>query len=399
MADFTDHLFEELAPLELGRWDDAANLVDRLLLDEEAWLLLDPPDDVLSGIDQQPPLLTVAPPGGSVLGADDPVVIEATDDRVLAIVTVYAGDRVIYDGTAFSPDYATSSRVFLTNGVRLIVRRVNGWQQTVSVEAAVIDSGGNLRRVLTEFEGPTPIPPVVETGGGGLSNLASARGVGPLRAPADFREHMLNLAPPWLAGVYGQRLMGAMGLIFDAMAEGSLRGMLMRHLLSPLYPKDALPLHGAERRLLRYPGESEQGYRARVHDAWRIWRLAGTYQGVEEQLGALGFKDIQFLPAKAGTTLDDNLAHWSRVWIVASHPLVKTVGTLGQKRMLGDGGTIGSTASRELVQATRAAVRQFKTGHFKVENIVLVLSGDIEAARFVSQDPYRRPANLRYWGG
>jgi phage gp46-like protein len=161
MADFVDTVFAPADELWLPRMDVASNLTSAIF-EDDPWLSLRP-DDALSGIDQQPPLLTIIPPSGSALAPGETITIEATDDRVLAIVTVYAGDRVIYDGARFSTDYLSSVRTILTDGVRLQVRRTGGWKGTVTIDAAVIDSGGTLRRVVTVYNPPSTLQPGINS--------------------------------------------------------------------------------------------------------------------------------------------------------------------------------------------------------------------------------------------
>jgi len=156
MADFTDAIFDDVS--------------DALLL----W-----PDDAMSGADLQPPLLSILPASGAPLLAADAITIEATDDRVIAIVTIYSGDRVVYDGDHFTADYAgSSSRAYLTNGVRLGVRRTGGWVAgPLIIDSVVIDTGGNVQRITAQFEVPaTPIelPPPIEPPPPGTGTLPAS---------------------------------------------------------------------------------------------------------------------------------------------------------------------------------------------------------------------------------
>ena len=142
-----------------------ADYTDLALVDSDAVEMLRP-DDVLSAGDQTPPLLTITPANGAKLAPDDAITIEATDDRVIAIVTIYSGDRVIYDGTNFTADYAVASvRTITSSGVILSVRRTSGWWAgAIPIDAVVIDSGGNLQRVVASFDASPPTiepPPVV----------------------------------------------------------------------------------------------------------------------------------------------------------------------------------------------------------------------------------------------
>ena len=169
MADFVDTVFASADELWLPRADVASNLTSAIF-DNDPWISLRP-DDPLSGVDQQPPLLTITPPSGATLAPTDAITIEATDDRVIAIVTIYSGDRVIYDGEHFTTDYdAASAKTLTTNGVILSVQHTYGWWTgSVPIQAVVIDSGGNLQRVVALFNVsatdvvPTPPSDIVPT--------------------------------------------------------------------------------------------------------------------------------------------------------------------------------------------------------------------------------------------
>lgn len=56
--------------------------------------------------------------------------------------------------------------------------------------------------------------------------------------------------------------------------------------------EDVLPLVGKGRGLARYPGETADSYRARIHGAWDTWDYAGAAGSMINQIQAAGFGRI-----------------------------------------------------------------------------------------------------------
>jgi hypothetical protein len=199
-----------------------------------------------------------------------------------------------------------------------------------------------------DFYIPTP-PPPAQTDVGPHPGGAGTKPT----APRDFRELAAGLAPVSLSGYLGQRLVGALGLMFDALAEGAQRATLVRSMLSPHFSSSALPLIGSERSLVRYSVETNRTYQRRLLDAC-----------VLEQLAALGVTSVQILtPATEDPThLDD----WSRRWLVVRLAGLTRAPLLGSGRTLGNGDTLGSNARPSDVVAVQRVVRQFKSAHVRV---------------------------------
>lgn len=106
-----------------------------------------------------------------------------------------------------------------------------------------------------------------------------------------FRKTAIRIAPPWLSGVgtpedplWGGRLMYALGIQFDALAEYTRMGVIQR--FPSVCQSEALPFIGSDRGLRRGGAEPESGYRERLRNAIPSWKKAGSAQAILEQLAA-----------------------------------------------------------------------------------------------------------------
>jgi hypothetical protein len=225
-----------------------------------------------------------------------------------------------------------------------------------------------------------PPPPLPDAGEGGPGGPGSSVGAGSSyvavdgTGPRDFREHIVSLAPSWLRGILGSRFLGYFGLTFDVLAEAAQRAALSHSIVSPHFPRDALPLVGSERMLPRYPRESDGTYAERLFRAWAIWRRAGTDQGVKEQL--LLIPGVATVTFKTAAEMDPDHVHiGGRRWVVITGDFGPP-GTLGDGSVLGGGGTLGSTAGIQTVEVIRRVVRLFKSGHIQVPHILVQVDTD-----------------------
>lgn len=194
--------------------------------------------------------------------------------------------------------------------------------------------------------------------------------------------------------------MGVIGLMFDFTLEGALVAIKARGLRSPDFPTDGLDYIGSERCLPRFPNESHADYKTRLLAAWDIWRQSGTQGGIELLFSLLGITiDIK---TNAQWNWDGQTTNWSRFWLVVTdHPWVAgpPVGTLNP---VGNGTTIGTTASPDEVRAVRNIVIDHKAAHDICPNIVIVLDEVAWAAdlpdgtwgNIVNRNP-----TARYWVG
>jgi hypothetical protein len=112
------------------------------------------------------------------------------------------------------------------------------------------------------------------------------------------RSYIFNISPPWLRRFVGRRFMGgAVGLTFDLLAEGSAQALKAPWLREKSSPADALPPIGDERRMPRYPADTDDTYRARLADAWEAWDYAGAGTAIARQFNDAGFQNVRVIEA------------------------------------------------------------------------------------------------------
>lgn len=98
-----------------------------------------------------------------------------------------------------------------------------------------------------------------------------------------FREGIMSLAPPWLSGKWGGRLLYSFGIQLDAIAEMLRMGVDQRF---PLFCEaEALQYIGSDRVIRRGVTEPEDAYRERLTNAIPSWKKAGSALAILEQLG------------------------------------------------------------------------------------------------------------------
>jgi phage gp46-like protein len=141
-----------------------ADFSDLLLHDEADWIVLGMPDDVTAYFDPESPIVTFSPPSGSIIAPSGFVQIDASDERMLELLTVVHDDRIVYTGDSFASQYSLSEELPLTRGKRLIVRRNMGWPSSFVLTALALDAGGNAVRISAQYG--------FESTGGSLSSTA-----------------------------------------------------------------------------------------------------------------------------------------------------------------------------------------------------------------------------------
>ena len=115
----------------------------------------------------------------------------------------------------------------------------------------------------------------------------------------NFRDYVEQISPPWLRRHYGLRLMGAIsGLMGDIIMEGASQAIQGPWLRSGFQPPDALPLVGNERRMPRYPSDTDATYRERLAEAWSTYGRGGNEGAIIEQLIAFGLTNPVVIPAE-----------------------------------------------------------------------------------------------------
>ncbi len=94
-------------------------------------------------------------------------------------------------------------------------------------------------------------------------------------------------------GVGGRVIWCALCVVGDVCADLLLRAAMSGMITTEYCTEDVLALKGKERLLQRYPGETVDQYRPRVHDAWDAWEFAGADAGIIRQMRAAGYAPVQ----------------------------------------------------------------------------------------------------------
>jgi len=141
----------------------------------------------------------------------------------------------------------------------------------------------------------------------------------------NFREdYVPDALPPPFRGISGQDELtegyfgASLGLVADVIAHVmTLASMRMHCLLDTAAPADELPLHGSERRMPRYPAETDAQYTQRLHGAWDVYRFAGGRQAIIDQLAAAGYADAEIVVnAEWVSPYPYDEDNWSRFWVI-----------------------------------------------------------------------------------
>lgn len=191
-----------------------------------------------------------------------------------------------------------------------------------------------------------------------------------------YRRWALDLAPPWLRGTWGEKLIQAIAIVFDSIVEANYEASAAGTLDAPTFPAAALEYIGHERFVERYPAENDAAYKARIKSAWQSWRQAGTAFLLDE-LAAAGF--TASIKLTYDWNWDGNAAWWSRFWVVIT---VHSWGPVYWGAPRWGEGVWGCDASQPEAETLLRLVRKWKPAHmFPVTVVVLDL------ARWNSQQP------------
>lgn len=194
--------------------------------------------------------------------------------------------------------------------------------------------------------------------------------------------------PSWLQGPRGLAWFAAHGRAKDLMVQAARVAVKTGFVHD--CPADALPHHGAARLLPRYPGDTDDTYRARLAAAWDLWEWAGTRHGLLLMLEAMGFPHAAIYnvrdatpPGEVSWPPDGDTANWSRFWVfldaTVDNPFGWVKRTWGSGWRYGDGSTWGSTATRDQINLLRATIRLFKPAHAVCAGIYVDFAGGARA--------------------
>jgi hypothetical protein len=188
-----------------------------------------------------------------------------------------------------------------------------------------------------------------------------------------FRDYMIELAPPWLRGRWGEAWNGTVGLVMDMTAEGAMQAVKARFLKRG--PADALPYAGTDRQIERAPGEPDDVYRARLLAAFETWRLAGTNKGILTALAVIGYSKARIFESHDWYPIDPR---WWRFWLVIEPPHAFTSWKLGDGTKLGTKLLgLGGAEAKAALDLLRRVVRKWKAAHTVCEKIIIVLFGKL----------------------
>lgn len=200
-------------------------------------------------------------------------------------------------------------------------------------------------------------------------------------SPAPYDAYELGLMPTWLQGPYGERWATGVGIMKDAMVEGTIAAVKCRW--AKTCPEDALQYIGQERLMPQIPGETAAAYRTRLQAAWLLWPFAGTKQGILTALSQLGFTnstikenaDWTYPPSPGFSTGQE----WWRFWIIIDQPngFGPPLWRIGDGTNVGSGKTIGFSYSPQTYPMIRPTVALWKPAHALLVNIVVIISGSI----------------------
>lgn len=197
--------------------------------------------------------------------------------------------------------------------------------------------------------------------------------------PANFREMAANLSPGTWKRQWGQKLVqGAIGLLFDMLAEGTRTAVITTKFGSKNFPDDVPEQIGIERHLPRFPGETITAYSSRLQNAWNLWRQAGTDGGIVAMFEALGLTATVY--SNADWDWDSQPNNWSRIWVVFEEGTWGTGATWGGGATWGDGTLWGIGATRDEIRAVRNIVRSFKAANVICPAICVVFDAVTWAA-------------------
>lgn len=213
-----------------------------------------------------------------------------------------------------------------------------------------------------------------------------------------YRTWAMQIVPTWLRGPWSEKLVSAVALPFDMLAELSRFAGASSYFSEPEFAPDALTYLGRERLMPRYPGESAAAYKARLWAAWDAWKQAGTTQGLTSQLAAWGV--TAEIKEMWDWDWDGDTDNWSRFWVVITgHPWA---GTNWGEFEYGDGTTYGSSASADDIASVRSLVRKWKPAHMVCENIIVVINPALWAVEQPDgtwDEPANRSDAAVYWEG
>lgn len=255
-----------------------------------------------------------------------------------------------------------------------------------------------------------------------------------------LRDGFRLISPPWLTRRVGERLQWTIGLALDGYAEAVREGIKAR--MPGVGTPEALPRIGNDRQIDRGPSESDESYAARLSAAFDTWRVAGNPAPLLEQLRAYFLPTpppirvvcdrsvwheidptssvvTRTKPTVPNWVWDTHAVHaspapgaprWWRGWVIidsSAGPWSQWL--LGEPGVaLGDGHTLGSTATVEEVLSIQRIVRRWKPAHVHAVHVIVTFDASLFEATNPAGAPMpsedyedfaSRAADAAYWEG
>lgn len=195
--------------------------------------------------------------------------------------------------------------------------------------------------------------------------------------PTSYKDHLVDIAPPWLRSAVGEAFQRGIGDVKDSLLARAKEAVKARFPL--IAPSDALHQTGGERQLPRAPGETDATYATRVRGAWDVWPWAGTAYGTLVALRDAGYPGVSLIISKGmeyaldsgtGELIINDLgyatfdSYWSRFWVYFSPAAFPS----------GWAGTPPSVSSNE-GKFILGLVKKWKSAHARFDRVVFQGTG------------------------
>lgn len=213
-----------------------------------------------------------------------------------------------------------------------------------------------------------------------------------------FRDSIIRIAPPWLQGTVGSKLLYSVGAVLDALADATIFGVKAR--MPGECPPEAYAHIGADRIIVRGFDETDAAHAIRLRrflddhkqrgNPWALMRqVQGYLSGHAVKLRTVDNSGNWYTLNADGTpggvvqaspnnwNWDGNSASWCRFWLIIYPPA--DLWTEGPNNWGDAAGpnwgagtkTWGSTATVEQVTTIREIVRAWMPAHAKCQNIII----------------------------
>ncbi len=199
-----------------------------------------------------------------------------------------------------------------------------------------------------------------------------------------YSEFALRRRPPWLRGVWAEKLWTAVYGPWDMFWEGALEALksgFVKHC-----PDDAVPLHARERQLEQKDGESIAALRQRAYEAWTWWSTMGPslnliaainfYIGFTATLWGFTNSGAWYSGYTGGASDDDDTENWSRHFMVVglgNHPWARPI--VGPGLVVGPDLLVGIDMTTNELSQIRRVYRRHRPAHMVGGDLYVLFDG------------------------